>query len=255
MRSLRRTLIVLGLVFFCAATPSRAVSAQEPLRLTTGDDYAPFVGQALPGGGMLVALVRDIFASMGMPVEIDVLPWERGRIATSAGRYAATFPYVRTAERAEQFLFSAPLFTVEETMWITAGSSWVPSAPSSLVGRVLCLPIGYAASSIVKPLIEEGRLTVLSPPKVDLCPRMVASGRADVFIIDNVTGPPIVKGSGLDPTALRSLPGLLKSNGLHLMAPRAQPRAAELIASFDRQLAAFRADGRYAALTKRHLDN
>jgi polar amino acid transport system substrate-binding protein len=69
------------------------------LRLVTGDDYAPFTGQDLPGGGMLTQVVEAALQEQGQVYSLHWRPWNRGYLRTLQGEFDATFLYIRTAQR------------------------------------------------------------------------------------------------------------------------------------------------------------
>ncbi|GAA3946269.1 substrate-binding periplasmic protein [Allohahella marinimesophila] len=90
----------------------------QAVELITGDEYAPWVDGQLPGEGIAVELVREVFELVSTElVSVDVKPWSRALYETQQDLYDATFPFVRTPERDQIFLFSAPLFTVRNVLF------------------------------------------------------------------------------------------------------------------------------------------
>ncbi len=73
--------------------------AGQSVRLVTGNDYKPFTDQSLPQGGMITAIVNQIFIKMGYIPEIEFLSLSRGYSLSSRGAVLGTFPYVKTPER------------------------------------------------------------------------------------------------------------------------------------------------------------
>jgi polar amino acid transport system substrate-binding protein len=50
-------------------------AAATELRLVTGDNYPPFVGKDLPGGGLLTQIVRAALAQQQLEHSLDWRPW------------------------------------------------------------------------------------------------------------------------------------------------------------------------------------
>ena len=119
--------------------------AIEQLKLITGENE-PYTGPSLPSGGPLTDIVRRAFAESGYDVDIAFLPWKRGYTATLNGEYLGTFPYVRNAEREKEFLFSEPFYVVTRNLYYLAKSDINPIALSSLKGKQLCVPLGFAVA-------------------------------------------------------------------------------------------------------------
>lgn len=110
-----RRLGCLLLGFFCCHS-----AFGEHLRLVTADDYAPFTGRALPAGGMLTQVVHAALAQVNLDSTLDWQPWNRGYLKTLRGEYDATFPYVHTLQREQEYFYSAPLLVVEQHIFSRA---------------------------------------------------------------------------------------------------------------------------------------
>ena len=90
------------------------LASAAPVQLVTGDDYAPFTDRELPQGGMLTELVQQALLQAGHQPKLSWLPWKRGYQATLRGQFDVTFPYLKTAEREADYLFSAPLYEITQ---------------------------------------------------------------------------------------------------------------------------------------------
>ncbi|MGQ7960331.1 substrate-binding periplasmic protein [Pseudomonas sp. SP16.1] len=238
--------LLLGLVL------SGAVAAAE-LRLVTGDDYAPFTGKNLPGGGMLSLVVRAALAERGLSSTLDWQPWNRGYLKTLRGDYDAAFPYVRSAEREANFLYSAPLYVTEQHLFSRAEDSIELQDLSRLNGRRLCYPLGWQPPVAIQQLIDRGVLQRHSPLGLKECARLLLLQRDDLFLAGRDLGESALRSTGAEASQFHRSMAALGSSTLHLIVPRAHPRAAELIAEFDRGLAALHASGEYRRLLERYL--
>lgn len=238
--------LLLGLVL------SGAVAAGD-LRLVTGDEYAPFTGKSLPGGGMLSQVVRAALAERGLSGSLAWQPWNRGYLKTLRGDYDATFPYVRSDERETNFLYSAPLYVTEQYLFSRADDRIELEDLARMTGRRLCYPLGWQPPVAIQQLIEQGALRRHSPVGLKECARLLLLQRDDLFLAGRDLGESALLATGAEPSQFHRSTAAFGSSTLHLIVPRAHPRASELIAEFDRGLAALRASGKYRQLLENYL--
>lgn len=160
----------------------------EVLHLATGDDYAPFTGKALPGQGMLTQVVRAALAEQGTAITLDWLPWNRGYLKAKRVEYNATFPYIRSAEREAEFLYSAPIYVAEPYIFSRAGDHIELDDLPAMIGRRLCYPLGWQPPAAIQQMVEQGVLRRHSPLGLQECARLLLLERDDLFIADRNLG-------------------------------------------------------------------
>lgn len=226
----------------------------EVLHLATGDDYAPFTGTALPGQGMLTQVVRAALAEQGMAMTLDWLPWNRGYLKTRLGEYDATFPYVRSAEREAEFLYSAPIYQTEQYLFSRAEDALEVADLTVKAGRRLCHPLGWQPATMVQQLIDDGILVRHSPLGLRECAQLLLLQRDDLFIADLQLGNSALRSTGAEPSAFHRSQTAFRGNTLHFIVPRQHPRAAELIERFNRGLEALKVRGDYQRLIERYVE-
>jgi polar amino acid transport system substrate-binding protein len=245
---LRRLFFLLPALLALCLRAAAPAAASDRLALVTGEDYPPFVDAREPGGGLAVVLVRQVLDRMKLTATIDVAPWRRGYEETLRGRYDATFPYVRTAERERDFLYSEPLIQVRQAVFMAADRRFAYRSPADLKGRRVCTPLGYAPAAALQPLIDRGEVQRVTAASAAACPGLLAADRADVFIQDLRIGQALVAKAGLarDVVAVGEPP--FGTTEIHLIVPRSRPDAASLIARFNAALAQLRTSGDYERL-------
>jgi polar amino acid transport system substrate-binding protein len=224
-----------------------------PLRLVTGDDYAPFTGKALPAGGMLTQVVRAALQRSSIDSSLDWQPWKRGYMKTLRGDYDATFPYVHTPQREEVFLYSEPLFVAEQHIFSRAGQVIEINDVRSMQGLRLCYPLGWQPPPIIQQLLDDGQLRRHSPTGLNECARLLLMDRDDFFISDRRLGETALQLTGVPLEQFRRSDSAINSSTLHLIVPRSHPQAAVIIAQFNQGLAQLRASGDYQRLLERNL--
>ncbi len=222
-----------GLALVAAVSPARAT---EPLALVTGEDYPPYVDAQEPGGGLAVRLVQQVMQRMNATAAIDIAPWRRGYEETLRGRYDATFPYVRTAERERDVLYSDPLIQVRQAVFMPVERRFAYRAPADLKGRRVCAPLGYAPAAALQPMIDRGEVQRATAASAASCPGLLAADRADFFIQDQRIGEALVARAALTGRIVAVAEPPFGLQELYLVVPRSRPDAAGLIARFNAAL-------------------
>lgn len=239
------------LVYVLLSLP--VVVQAENLRLVSGDDYAPFTGEELPGGGMLSQVVQAALAERDIASTLDWRPWNRGYLMTLQGEYDATFPYVHTAEREREYVYSEPLFVAEQHLFSRAGEVFEPDDLAVLAGTRICYPLGWQPPAAIQRLVEAGRLIRHSPTGLDECAKLLLLNRDDFFVSDLRLGQAALRATGEPLSRFRRSLKIFSSSALHLIVPRQHPRAEAIIASFNRGLASLRATGKYQQIIDGYL--
>jgi polar amino acid transport system substrate-binding protein len=228
--------------------------AQE-LSLVTGQDYAPFTGSHLPGGGMLTQIVQAAFAQQGIRTTIAWQPWKRGYLEATQGKYAATFPYIRTPEREQDFLYSEAVYTLNQRIYSRVGQVYEPDNLPALAGKRFCFPLGWQPTAAIQQMIQRGELSLHTPKTLDACAQLLLLQRDDFFLADALLGDAVLRRMGARQSALRTSTASFPSNTLHLIVPRNYPEAGKLLYSFNRGLAALQASGEYQQLIELYLQS
>lgn len=208
----------------------------EVLKLATGVN-APYTGASFPNGGPLTDIVRRAFAESGYDVEIAFLPWKRGYAATLNGEYVGTFPYVRNAEREKDFLFSEPFYVVTRNLYYLAKSDINPNALSSLKGKQLCVPLGFAVAQELVDMVEKREVATQNPLGLTQCVEMLAKGRVDAFTAAGDAGAEAIANVTDKADILHKVIG---KSDYYLIVPKKIPHASTLIDAFNRGLAALK---------------
>ena len=225
---------------------------EQPLKLVSGDDYAPFTGINLPGGGMLTQIVMAALAEQNTSATLDWLPWKRGYLYTQQGRYDGTFPYVPAAPRQLEFLYSEPVYTLEQHFYSRSGEPFEPDNLAALTGKRLCYPLGWQPPGVIQKLLDQGLITRHTPPSLSACAKLLLLQRDDFFVADTALGKVALRDSGKPLSAFHTSRGSLPRSTLHLIVSRQHPQGSQLISRFNAGLATLRANGKYAQIIERY---
>ena len=223
--------------------------AAATVTLTTGPGYPPFTDRAAPEGGIMVQVVRAVFERMGEPVSLAWLPWKRGYALTLAGKYSATFPYVRSPEREQDFLFSDPLLSAQSFLYMHRGDTLDFDHPDSFRGRVLCVPQGYASplETGLRAMIEKGEVTLEQPTDILTCFRMLLAQRVDSLSAFDLLAREMLRQVDAGEQIQRSVKPVASAD-LMLIAPKNNPASADLIQRFNLGLKQVKGDDNYRRL-------
>jgi polar amino acid transport system substrate-binding protein len=236
---IRPTLRSVGLALAFLALGTTPAAA-ETVALATGNGYAPFTDESLPGGGVATQLVRQVVERMGLTPEIRFLPWKRALDSTAAGEFVATFPYIRSTERGTQFLYSAPLFEVDNRVFVRKSDTRPVRRVEDLAGRTACNQLGSAHPHDLQQLIDSGKVRLETPKDLESCFKMLALGRADFVSINEFVGRHALHAALGDSAAVDVAGPPLETVGLYLLVPRHAPGGEAFLRRFDAAMAAWK---------------
>ena len=239
---------VICLILFIMTT----VASADTLQLVTGNNYPPFTDENLPSGGMITEIVDLVFKKVGYQPQIVFRPWKRGYAETKKGVFVATFPYIKTEERLQDFIYSQPINTVYTRVFV------LKDAPirelQDLTGRRICVPLGYGVSESLGGMLKKELFNAESNP-VDLvgCLKMMLSGRKDFFIINEINGWTTIRETFHTTERFRTLDAVFKDETQHLIISKTTAGGERILQAFDRGLNQLREDGTLQLITARHL--
>lgn len=233
-----------GILLLAVFLPVLSAGADpSPLKLVTGTDYAPYVDDSLPDGGPITALVRSIFAKAGYSINVSVEPWRRGYEGLLAKRFDATFPYIRTEQRAREVLFSDPITIVRQHLVVAVGNERLAMATGWMKGKRVCAAVGYGLPPWLNLLIQQGDVQRVTPTQQRSCLSMIINGRAD-FMVEDDRIADARRTTVSEREKLATVPGPAASEStLHLIVARDNPNAPRILEIFNQGLAKLRADG------------
>lgn len=214
---------------------SGAASAQS-VTLATGDEYPPYSDRKLPDGGLATKLVQDVFADMGVKLELTWLPWARQFDQAKAGDLLGTFPWSDKDDRRNFFHYSDALFELKEVAWVLKDSAMVATKPDDFKGKKLCLPLGYGMASSLKPLVDSADIKVETPSDMATCFKLLQASRVEAVIASAVQGEATAKDVLGSVEAAKALDFGQESAHLYLLLSKARPESADLMAKFNASL-------------------
>lgn len=225
-----------------------SVSFANTVQIVTGDDYAPFAAKSLPEGGLTTNVVKQVYKAINQDVKIDWQSWSQGYSSAKSGQYAATFPYGHSPQRDKEFLYSDSLYDMKLMSFSKPGSKLNTADINSFKGKVQCLPADWTPSPKFQALVDSGNLKIQDAKDVNACAQMVVDGKADFFNADPDQGNAAIKKIGANSSQIVASADSVDVKSLHLIAPKSDPKSAEIISKFNAGLKDLKAKGEYSKI-------
>ncbi|MFY0664785.1 MAG: transporter substrate-binding domain-containing protein [Natronospirillum sp.] len=234
-------ILIVVLIALCGSVQA------ETLRLVTGNQYPPFADENLPGGGLATEIVRAAFAAVGRDLQVEFSPWQRGYRDALMGEVQGTFPYIPSADRVRDMVYSGPLIRVRTLVISRSDNPVNYQHAGDLVGRELCWPLGWALPSVVDAMLRSGDIRYSQPRDYNACPRMLATSRVDFLLANNFQWSALTAAEGLDSADYFISEQAIQEVTLHFIAPRTS-EGDRVVRLFNVGLKAIRENGDYDAI-------
>lgn len=209
-------------------------------------EYSPFVAQQLPQYGVTAAIVTAAFKSQGVYVRYDFLPWKRGYYETQVGRYMATFPYLKTPEREQLFLYSDPIYTDRFRLFVRKSQL----RQTEWTKKRLCIPLGYDTTQI-EGFTSANDMSLERPSEISNCFQMLERERVDAIWVSELVAADTARalfGPTAQTNALNIHVG--DENHYYLIVSKALPGAGAWMSKFNAGLKQIRGNGSYKKIVE-----
>jgi polar amino acid transport system substrate-binding protein len=267
------------------AQPPPSTSADTPIMISTmvrrvefltADGYPPFTGRALEGGGMLTEVISSAMNivkqeakgrfDFGVSWVNDWSAHLNPLLLTRA--FDVGYPWARpdcdggtaldaTSQfRCRRFFFSDPLYEVTTSLFVRSGSPVASLQSEKIAGATLCLPAGQATYELDqggRNWVKDGKVTLMRPPTVDECFRLLDNGTVEGVVATEYSGRASVISLGLA-DKVRMLDQPVALTPLHVVVSKSHPHARTILYYVNTALAKLRESGDYDMIIERHLD-
>lgn len=218
--------------------------------IATGE-YSPFVAQRLPQHGVTAAIVTAAFKAQGTAVTYDFLPWKRGYHQTLLGSYVASFPYLKTQEREELFLYSDPIYTDRFRLFVRKSQR----EQRDWVGKRVCIPLGYDTTQI-QVFSSANAIALERPTEIGNCFQMLERERVDAVWVSELVAADTVRALfGLSAQTYALDIDLVVENHYYLIVSKTLPDAGAWVSRFNAGLKQIRDNGSYKKIAKQFGGN
>ncbi len=240
------------LILMVALHAACAVAAEKVQRLAT-DEFLPYIDRSQPEGGYYPALISRVLAESGERAEFVYRPWLRAHLETRDGRLDGSFPYLRSAERERDFLFSDSLLEVDAFFFVRADSTWSEAPLEQVYGKRTC----YLQDSLLPDSLEKAlanhAFQVERVTDIAQCFRMLEAGRIDFVSAGWFNALATIKKIYGDKHPFKTVGPRLDRTSLHLVWPRSNPLSEARRHAFNASLKRLRDSGEVARLQRELL--
>lgn len=159
-------------------------TAQAAEHRITSLNWEPYVGENLPGGGVLIDVLRRALAANGDTLSVEFVPWARAKAkaqgdAGIVGYYPSWPSDIEDGFFSSSIVFKSPVGFVqrkaEPVVWENL---------SDLKGKSIVYVKSYGYPPEFQALIESGDVTAIGTTDELKVIKMVAGGRADIGAVD-----------------------------------------------------------------------
>jgi polar amino acid transport system substrate-binding protein len=241
----------------------------------TADGFAPYTGRSLEGGGMLTQVIS---ASMNLIKEESKGRFDFGiswvndwaahlnpLLLTRA--FDVGFPWARpdcdggapldqsSQFRCQRFFFSDPLYEVLTGLFVRNNSKVKSLRREEISGMTLCRPAGYPTHELDKDgrnWVKDGIVTLMRPPSVDECFRLLDTGAVDGVVEAELAGRASITSLGLS-AKVRMLDQPVALTTYHVLISKSHPHARTILYYVNSSLERLRDRGEYDRIIERHL--
>ena len=232
-----------------AATPDPVAAPAKPISFVTGNGYAPFADETLPGGGMVTQLAEmAVFrADPAIPYTLTFInDWQAHIDALlPSGAYDLSFPWIRPdceapetlspgdQTRCNDFVFSGPFYEIVDGFFALRESGLgAVTDYAEFGGKRICRPEGYTTGVLEAAGLTASTVTLVRAAMATDCFKALAAGEVDLVAIDAEVGDAAVAKLGLT-ARVEQNPHLATLLSLHVIAHKSNPRAVDMIGQLD----------------------
>lgn len=232
-----------------AAAVEPAAPAMKPISFVTGNGYAPFADETLPGGGMMTQLVEMAVFRADPSIAYNLTfinDWEAHIDALlPSGAYDLSFPWIRPnceapetlspgdQTRCNDFVFSGPFYEIVDGFFAMRDSGLGSVTKyADFEGKRICRPEGYTTGVLDAAGLTAATITLTRPADAIDCFRALSAGEVDLVSIDAEVGDSALAKLGLT-AKVEQNPHLMTLLSLHVIAHKSNQRAVDMIGQLD----------------------
>lgn len=249
-----------------AASDSIApTSGHADISLLTASDYRPFTDQSLPNGGMVTHIINAALqVTDNAPSHriVWINDWSSHLNPLLAERqFDMGFPWLEPDEcnpgdegRCE-FIFSDPVFEMLIVFFKNRDDDFVFSQDEDVHGKRVCRPSGYYTFDLDqrgRRWLADNLITLVQPPSVNDCFRMLSSGEVELVALNEFTGRAAISDLGMSQDVV-ALQNPISIQGLHAIVHRTHPRGTVLIHKINEGIRRLESQGALSDIVAEHL--
>lgn len=243
MPRLYRAVALIGLLLLSQ------IAAAEKLRLVA-DAWPPFTDATLVNGGVATDIVSTALARAGYASDFEQVPWARALLGVGEGRYDVLVNAWFNEERTHIGQFSSE-YLLNRVRFLKRKDT--PIEYNNLQ-QLHTYPVAVVRGYAYSPEFDgDAALQKVQVHSFPMAVRMLAADRVKLTLEDEyVARYYLARESPKVRNAVEFLPNPLSENSLHILVSLKNPDHEQIVAGFDREIAAMKEDGSYERLLRQH---
>jgi polar amino acid transport system substrate-binding protein len=162
-----------------------AETSAEPRSLVFSTlDAPPYFGETLPNGGFYTEITREAFQRVGYTLGVKFMSWKRALEAARHGEYAGVLGIYYTEERANDFIYTEPIYDDEIVFFARKGEAITYTTLRDLTPYTIGVLSG--AAEIDEMFQREPGLTFIESSGHDINVQNLMAKRLDLVLCSRV---------------------------------------------------------------------
>ncbi|RCK54037.1 hypothetical protein TH25_01415 [Thalassospira profundimaris] len=156
-------------------------------------EWPPYSSEHLPGQGLASIIVRAAFARENISVHIEFMPWQRSlqnfnteNTPGTGHRPDAIFPIYDNPQRQKGFFLSRTIVRSPVGFVYYHGSAFDWQTLDDLTNLTIGVVRGYSNGSDFDQYVQDGKLHIVETHDDTTLLRLLAAGRVDVVVMDQL---------------------------------------------------------------------
>lgn len=238
----------LVLLFICIAvliTEALPVRAAEKIRITNGE-WPPYLSESLKYYGIASRIITEAFALEGITVEYGFFPWKRSLIMAEIGEWDGSAVWLRSPEREAAFFLSDPVIDSCYVFFHLKSFAFDWETVEDLKKIKIGGTLGYNYGEAFEKAEKEGEIMVERVPRDEQNLMKLLRQRIQLFPLDVYVGYAMLR-KNFQPDEIKLFTNHdkpLRSDPLHLLLTKKNPRNEEMIQKFNKGLRKLRESGK-----------
>ncbi|AZZ92469.1 transporter substrate-binding domain-containing protein [Hahella sp. KA22] len=237
---------ILKRIFLAFSILTCAHASAETIKISNGE-WAPFTSQSYKHFGLASHIVSEAFKAAGVDVEYVFYPWARALIDAKEGKeLAATIVWTYSDERAQDFLYTDPVFALQSVFFHKKGKVVDWQNLSELKDYKFGAAISYSYGDEFNKLEEEGVFNVARIANDSNNLKKLVSGRIDLYPAEMLVGLEMIKNE-LSPSEAEQITYSkpYRESDYFVLVSKKYPGSSELVKKFNEGLAKIKESGLY----------
>ncbi|WP_431688974.1 substrate-binding periplasmic protein [Hahella sp. NBU794] len=233
---------IIMMLFILICTHANA----ETIKISNGE-WAPFTSQSYKHYGLASHIVSEAFKASGVDVEYAFFPWARALIDAKEGKeLAATIVWTYSDERAKDFLYTDPVFTLKSVFFHKKGKVVDWEKLADLKDYKIGGAISYSYGDEFTELEKAGVLNMSRIADDTNNLKKLVSGRIDLYPTEMQVGLELIKNE-LPPNEAEQLTYSkpYRESEYFVLVSKKYPGGSELVQKFNEGLVKIKESGLY----------